>query len=340
MSARATAFVLFAIVVSATAFTIPDLSPPKLLLRDEFEARRHLLDDQAIVQLEFWIALNEGDIEGMRDAYNKGADPEDKTEPTGYRPIHLAASIGNLEALRLLIDYGVDVNAQTENGTTALHYAANHGDVLVTSLLLANEADPDIADSRGFVPLHFASYANQYQFEQATSAMNDGDYYSITKEASTEVSVTSAARSKSSIPGMGEFLGCVEMLVSFGADVNAKTMVKETALHYTPAFDQYEITEVLIDAGADVNAVDVEKETPLHEATAYGAVGVTQLLLLNGADPTFLEQNGLTAAEFICRCLTYQGDPSLTQCAPGKCVGEYDRLVLEHVFAVQNGEGK
>lgn len=97
----------------------------------------------------------------MRKAYEKGADPEDKTEPSGYRPIHLAASIGNLEALRLLMDYGVDLDAQTANGTTALHYAANHGDVLVTSLLLANGADPNIADTRGFVPLHFASYANE-----------------------------------------------------------------------------------------------------------------------------------------------------------------------------------
>lgn len=57
-------------------------------------------------------------------------------------------------------------------------------------------------------------------------------------QASTEVSVTSATRSKPSIPGMGEFLGCVEMLISFGADVNAATGVLETSLHYTPAFDQ------------------------------------------------------------------------------------------------------
>ena len=121
---------------------------------------------------------------------------------------------------------------------------------------------------------------------------------------------------------------------------------------------RYEITQVLIDAGADVNAVDVEDETPLHEATAYGAVGVTQviahipgllvcnqcvslqLLLLNGADPNLLEQNGLTPSEFICRCITYKDDPSLTQCAPGKCVGGYDKLVLERIFAVQNNGGK
>ena len=112
-------------------------------------------------QLEFWIALNEGDLEGMRRAIKDGADPEDKTEPSAYRPIHLAAAIGNLEALLLLMDFGVDVNAQTSNGTTALHYAANHGDVLVASMLLADDADPNLTNNRKFAPLHFASYANQ-----------------------------------------------------------------------------------------------------------------------------------------------------------------------------------
>ena len=112
-------------------------------------------------QLEFWIALNEGDLDGMREAVDNGADPEDKTEPSAYRPVHLAAAIGNLEALLLLMEFRVDVNAQTANGTTALHYAANHGDVLVTSMLLSDGADPNLTDKRKFAPLHFASYANQ-----------------------------------------------------------------------------------------------------------------------------------------------------------------------------------
>lgn len=63
-----------------------------------------------------------------------------------------------------------------------------------------------------------------------------------------------------------------------------------------------------------------------------------QLLLLNGADPTAKEENGLTPQEFICRCSTYKNNATLTQCAPGKCAGGYDRLVLNRVFEVQNGE--
>ena len=97
----------------------------------------------------------------MRNAKDNGADPESKTQPSEYRPIHLAAAIGNLEAMMLLLSYGVDVDAQTINGTTALHYAANHGDVLIMSILLTGGADPNLGDSRGFVALHYASYANQ-----------------------------------------------------------------------------------------------------------------------------------------------------------------------------------
>lgn len=107
------------------------------------------------------MAVNEGDTDAMEKAYDEGADPNDKTQRSGYQPIHLAAAIGHIEALRLLIKYGADVDAQTNEGVTPLHYAANHGDVLVTNMLLSAKAKPDLGDNHGFVALHFASYANQ-----------------------------------------------------------------------------------------------------------------------------------------------------------------------------------
>ena len=63
-----------------------------------------------------------------------------------------------------------------------------------------------------------------------------------------------------------------------------------------------------------------------------------QVLLIHGADASIQEQNEMTPEEFICRCLTYKGDLTMTQCAKGKCVGEQDKLVLKRVFAVNRGE--
>ena len=37
---------------------------------------------------------------------------------------------------------------------------------------------------------------------------------------------------------MGEFVACVEVLLKFKANPNAATEMKETPLHYAPAFDQ------------------------------------------------------------------------------------------------------
>ena len=64
---------------------------------------------------------------------------------------------------------------------------------------------------------------------------------------------------------------------------------------------------------------------------------IMQILLLNGADANAKEEHGLTPRDFICRCRTYKNDPTLTQCAEGKCMGGYDKLVLERAFAVYNG---
>lgn len=156
----------------------------------------------------------------------------------------------------------------------------------------------------------------------------------MTKAVDVEASEMDAALSEEKTLGKGEYRSVVGLLIAANADVNMITNAKETPLHYTPAFDRYLIAKDLAEAGAEVNKQDEEEETPLHEAVAYGAIGVTQVLLLHGADVSIKEENGLTPEEFICHCRSYKGDSTLTQCAPGKCVEQYDILVIRKIFDI------
>lgn len=57
-----------------------------------------------------------------------------------------------------------------------------------------------------------------------------------------------------------------------------------------------------------------------------------QVLLASGANSYAKEEHSLNPREFICKCISYHFDESLNQCAPGRCLSVYDRLVVESMI--------
>ena len=69
--------------------------------------------------------------------------------PLGFTPLIYAARASDLRLVQLLIEKGANLNARNENGNTALIYAANRNSVAMVKALLAAGADPTIANSQG-----------------------------------------------------------------------------------------------------------------------------------------------------------------------------------------------
>lgn len=68
-----------------------------------------------------------------------------------------AARKGDVATVKALLDKGVDVNAKTKYGATALSYAADHGSLEVAKLLIERGADVNVRDTfYGEVPLGWA----------------------------------------------------------------------------------------------------------------------------------------------------------------------------------------
>jgi ankyrin repeat protein len=106
----------------------------------------------------FLRASQSGDLVLMKLLMTRGADPKIKTV-LGVTALQVAAGIGwvegityewspkdTLEAVRMLLDLGLDPNEQAATGRVALHGAAHKGATAVVQLLVDHGARMDIRD--------------------------------------------------------------------------------------------------------------------------------------------------------------------------------------------------
>jgi ankyrin repeat protein len=76
-----------------------------------------------------------------------------------------------------------------------------------------------------------------------------------------------------------------ELLLSYGADVNATDVFSRTPLHYASSTGNIEVAKVLLANRADVNAKDRSySSTALHLSALSGNTSMAKLLIENGAD--------------------------------------------------------
>jgi ankyrin repeat protein len=125
-------------------------------------------------------ASQSGDVVLMKLLLARGADPKIKTM-LSVSALHVAAGIGwvegityewsskdTLEAVRLLLDLGLDPNDQASTGRVALHGAAHKGATAVAQLLVDRGARMDIKD--------FGNTDNRGSKELATHTWLPVDY--------------------------------------------------------------------------------------------------------------------------------------------------------------------
>ena len=90
----------------------------------------------------------------------------------------------------------------------------------------------------------------------------------------------------------------VKLLVSKGADINAKSKDGRTPLHLAIAFDRssgaVEMLRLLLARGADVNTRDKLGDTPLHTAASAGNTDIVEALVSGGANVNATDRNGDT----------------------------------------------
>ncbi|CAJ1059046.1 ankyrin repeat and SOCS box protein 5 [Xyrichtys novacula] len=186
-------------------------------------------------------------------------------------PLHDAASQGRLLALRTLILQGHSVNVLTIDHVTPLHEACVGDHVACVRALIDAGANVNASTIDGVTPLFNAC--------------------AVGSVACTELLLENGAKPQSLVyhpspiheaTSRGHY-GCVEALVTWGADVDMDIPHLGTALYTACVCQELECARKLLREGANVQK-GRSLDSPLHAAAEKDCTAVVKLLLDFGAD--------------------------------------------------------
>lgn len=134
-------------VFSYAAITHKEMFKELIIALDTVKDEKHL---GALINQEklLILAAQLGEVESVRKLLEYRINIH-LVDGLGNNALHWAAKYGHNEVVSLLLNHDIDINATGENLNTALHYAAKRGYIEVVDQLLIGEAETTIRNKKG-----------------------------------------------------------------------------------------------------------------------------------------------------------------------------------------------
>jgi ankyrin repeat protein len=234
----------------------------------------------------------------------------------GLTPLVIAAREGELEATKLLLAAGADVNQTTEYGWTPLLTATNNRHYKLAEYLIENGADVNKANKGLWTPLYLATDNRNIEggdFPVPKPDLDHLDYIkflldrganpnarikdnTLTRTIFTMQWFLEAGATPFIRAAQSSDIELLKLLLAHGADPMMKTDHGDTALTATAgtgwvegvtyehsAKENVETVKMLLDLGLDPNGANEDGRTSLMVAAAKGRPEVIQVLVDHGA---------------------------------------------------------
>ena len=217
------------------------------------------------------IASKENNEPEIIDLLVKSGANVNAQDAEGFTPLHMAAIHGNLKIVKKLVDLDADVNIVTTDGKNAAELAHLNEELEIEEYLESKmassqrtkekEVDSELAD---FLMEAYGLSATYYLTEQLTELNlrsgwgkdppeGTGDEilkeYEEEKPGVTPLHIASGRINKPEI---------VDLLVMYGANVNAQDAAGFTPLHMAAIHGNLKVVKKLVDLEADVNIVTTD----------------------------------------------------------------------------------
>lgn len=195
-------------------------------------------------------------------------DPDD-TDTHGRTPLYWAASRGDFQKVRLLLDYGASPNAGLSVITGVVHHFefersslgfTHYSRLAVAKMLVEAGVDVTVKENDGYTPLH------------AAARHAEGDEF-------------------------------IKILLDKGLDPSVHNLYGQTPLHDSCAQNHIKCVKMLIENGADIDKTHGPSRPPIFDAIDHSSYETVELLLAAGASLKFedVQRNNLTILHWLGR---------------------------------------
>ncbi|CAG2113518.1 unnamed protein product [Medioppia subpectinata] len=193
--------------------------------------------------------------------------------------------------MKLLIDFGANVNAKDSEQWTPLHAAATCGHLHLVKYLINKGADLLAVNADGNMPYDICEDELTLDYIESEMAKRG-----ITQEMIDKTRATNEM----------QMLEDLQKLVAAGTDLESRDGQGATPLHIASANGYTTVVEFLLDNHVSTDECDLDQWQAIHAAACWGHLDVLELLVQNGADVNAKTKNGETPYD-ICE------DPELKE---------------------------
>uniref|UniRef100_A0A8C8ZHL4 RING-type E3 ubiquitin transferase n=1 Tax=Prolemur simus TaxID=1328070 RepID=A0A8C8ZHL4_PROSS len=213
----------------------------------------------------------------------------DLPDDEGNTALHYSALGNQPEAARVLLSAGCGADALNNTRSTALHVAVQRGFLEVVRVLCERGCDVNLPDAHADTPLHSAISAGAGA-SSIVEVLTEVPGVDVTATNSQGFTLLHHASLK------GHALAVRKILARARQLVDAKKEDGFTALHLAALNNHREVAQILIREGrCDVNVRNRKLQSPLHLAVQQAHVGLVPLLVDAGCSVNAEDEEGDTA---------------------------------------------